>query len=776
MSLRNFPSVIPGKILAFFLSLLTAWTPVVLALDGEFPTTSEVESTESKFDKIFQAAREVRANLDQTRFSVEAVLDATDYESEQIARFVREEIAFEQYPGALRGPNGTVLSRSGNSLDQALLLAKLLRDAGYDARIARAKLDQKQASQLLKETFQPRQFEKTEDLGERVTAAFKSAGILNLVDDPMQELLAEPSDTHSPAAFAGYKEVQKISGELESILRKAGALEDSGIDSLIEEARDYFWVQYRELSGDKWTDLHPAFQSDVKIELTPTAHYKETIPEELQHRFRIQVFNEVSKGGRLSVIPITSAWERPTANLNGVALVFSNVPDNIAHSPQLTFSPIEAISKSNFFIPVFQGNPAPGGQYFDTRGNKVDAMAASSAAAGLFQALGEGVAQSSEALSSGSAPVLTAQWIQITLISPGGSERSYKRTTLDRIGPAARSEGRVPSNLGAPEISEFLPLLQTHSIMLATGAIQPSFAIDQGFRQLLETEPLIRVLMRHVAGESVDLKKSSKQLEDIPTAWAGHLPLFTRLDLASQIDNEVQTYRHAPTLIIHRKGLTPEGTSIQGIDIVQNPRRAITNRDGTLTFDSKSIIKSGVWDTAMEDAFLSGGEKRTNTSIALARSPGADLHVISNATDLETVSLSADAKATMLAELGAGNILVTKDQPQNGEPGWWKIDFESGIALGQIQDGRGSVSTEFLAVVAFGISVGFLVVGLIGCYDDWDQTSVDVAGESLQLGCCGIINLAFFTMGIMIGTLHWTVGAFWDSWFGALMPNFCEVL
>lgn len=773
MSLRYLPSTCPGKILAFILSLLTAWTPVALALDGELPQTLDSESTKSKFDKIFQSAREVRTNLDQTRFSVEAVLDATDYEPEEIIRFVREEIAFEQYPGTLRGPKGTVISRAGNSLDQALLLAKLLRDAGYDARIARTQLDIAQATRLLNETFQTRKLEKTEDLGEVVTAAFKSAGILDLVDDPMQALLAEQPDTNSPETFTGFNEVLQTTGKLESLLTKSGALKDSGISSVIEEARDYFWVQYREMSAEDWADLHVAFRSDPKIEVAPIEHYNDTIPEELQHRFRIQVFNEVSKGGRLSVIPITSPWERPTANLNGVPLVFSNVPDNIAHAPRLSFSPIDAISQSNFFIPVFQGRPAPGGQYFDTRGNKVDAMAASNAAAGLFQALGELVAQSSEALSSGSAPVLTAQWIEITLISPGGSERSYKRTTLDRIGPAARSEGRIPPNLGTHEINEFLPLLQTHSIMLATGAIQPSFAIDQGFQQLLETEPLIRVLVRHIAGESVEFKNLSKQLENVPTAWAGHLPLFTRLDLASQIDSEVQTYRHAPTLIIHRKGLTPEGTSIQGIDIVQNPRRALTEQNGTLAFDARSIIKSGVWDTAMEDAFLSGEGKRTNTAIALAK---ANLQVISNATELEALALSEDTKASMLIDLEAGNILVAADQLKTGDPGWWKIDVESGIALGQIQDGRGSVTTEFLVVVSLGISIGFLVVGLIGCYKDWDKTSVDVAGESLQLGCCGILNLAFFAMGFMISTLHWTVGAAWDSWFGTLLPNVCEIL
>src|SRR5690606_16264150 len=55
----------------------------------------------------------------------------------------------EQYPGLLRGPEGTLASRSGNALDQAVLLAKLLREAGHDARVARASLSDQQAHALL---------------------------------------------------------------------------------------------------------------------------------------------------------------------------------------------------------------------------------------------------------------------------------------------------------------------------------------------------------------------------------------------------------------------------------------------------------------------------------------------------------------------------------------------------------------------------------------------------------------------------------------------------
>ena len=96
--------------------------------------------TES-MDRTEQFVRDFRATLNRTTFDQEALLESLDYDADSIIEFVRASISFEQYPGVLRGPKGTLLSRAGNSIDQAILLAKLLRDAGYDARIAGAELD-----------------------------------------------------------------------------------------------------------------------------------------------------------------------------------------------------------------------------------------------------------------------------------------------------------------------------------------------------------------------------------------------------------------------------------------------------------------------------------------------------------------------------------------------------------------------------------------------------------------------------------------------------------
>jgi hypothetical protein len=63
--------------------------------------------------------------------------------------WVRDQIAFEPYEGSRRGARGALLSRSGNSLDQALLLQELLQRSGRKARLAWGELEPKKAEELL---------------------------------------------------------------------------------------------------------------------------------------------------------------------------------------------------------------------------------------------------------------------------------------------------------------------------------------------------------------------------------------------------------------------------------------------------------------------------------------------------------------------------------------------------------------------------------------------------------------------------------------------------
>ena len=68
------------------------------------------------------------------------VVDAVGIDPGDLFAWEQANVAFVPYLGALRGAEGVLMDRVGNSLDQSLLLAALLTDAGYPARLAHADL------------------------------------------------------------------------------------------------------------------------------------------------------------------------------------------------------------------------------------------------------------------------------------------------------------------------------------------------------------------------------------------------------------------------------------------------------------------------------------------------------------------------------------------------------------------------------------------------------------------------------------------------------------
>ncbi len=55
------------------------------------------------------------------------------YDHELMSKFVHDHIEYAPYFGSAKGAHMTLMDRSGNSFDQASLLIRLLREAGYDA-------------------------------------------------------------------------------------------------------------------------------------------------------------------------------------------------------------------------------------------------------------------------------------------------------------------------------------------------------------------------------------------------------------------------------------------------------------------------------------------------------------------------------------------------------------------------------------------------------------------------------------------------------------------
>jgi len=222
---------------------------------------------------------------------------------------------------------------------------------------------------------------------------------------------------------------------------------------LRDEARDYFWVEYRLGESDSRITVHPSLRGNTRgfEDLQALETYREKVPENLYHRFRFQVYSEQKIGDELSVTTLADAWERPVANLIGKRLTFTNVPDGLKKLNDLK-DPAEIAKNSNFISPVFKvdGKSAIEMKPFDLNGTLLDLSAlkmGGAAPAGLFQTLGNKMESALQSTATdgeekdGNYRALSAQWVEYTLISPDGKEKLIKRSIIDRVSLDKRLSG-----------------------------------------------------------------------------------------------------------------------------------------------------------------------------------------------------------------------------------------------------------------------------------------------------------------------------------------------
>jgi transglutaminase-like putative cysteine protease len=193
------------------------------------PTAIDTDQMEAIVADIERAAALAATELEgfsSDRLQRELVLEQTGSDPMAIRDWVSQHTTWVPYEGVLRGADGVLMDRTGNSLDRALLLAALLDDAGHATRLTHASLSPDAAASVV-----------------------ASSGA------------AVDGDAATPPLEA----VPELAGYLEAIERNSEAvlgLVDSSVDSAAEldaadaAAADHWWVQ-AEVDGT-WQDLDPA--------------------------------------------------------------------------------------------------------------------------------------------------------------------------------------------------------------------------------------------------------------------------------------------------------------------------------------------------------------------------------------------------------------------------------------------------------------------------------------------------------------------------------------
>lgn len=786
------------KIVSYLVILTLSFSP--MAAYPTAPAVSpdlEYKAALSRLDDFMSMLSQLRRLIDRSQFETDALLEKLNFDAGEIIEFVTKEIHFEQYPGLLRGVQGTLMSQAGNSLDQAVLLAALLNDAGYEASIKRATLTDHQAGDLVRQIGAERS--KQLPLANNISSKELLSRMLqtvNLPEDKIELFLAKIFSQQDVRSSDVFHDADKDAAFIHSVLKENNqALKDREItDELRAEAKDYFWVEYRLGPSDQRVAVHPtlAVKSNSFNELKVLETFKSKVPQKLQHQFRFQVFNETKTGDRLTVTPLMKAWQRPAANLIGKRLVFTNVADGLKKLNDLK-APSDIAKNTKFITPVFtiDGKPALELDPFDLNGTVIDLSVlkmGGAAPAGLFQTLGNKMESATQSTATDGVSkdenyrTLSAQWVEYTLISPDGKEKQIKRSIIDRISLENRLSGKQEINQFQSKAEIIWKLAVSNEFLVSPGRYPEAYTLDRYLQRIVAARAALEMAIYSAYHPDDNPSYTAKQLaafNDNPTLW-----LMSAIDTDILSPESVRNYQYEPALLIINSGITYSENALKNrfaVDIANTGQRVVRKEGSKLFSATKAAILSGSWATRLEEVnFISANgdasfQWNTRQAFKLAKKMQIPLKLLTPDKQQELMklqTLSPEARQQIAQDLQKGYMVIVPERPVTNQAltGWWRIHPDTGETLGIISGGLGGSITEYMVTlsgIALTISASLAAFGLLKCLSDRTCSPsgcFKTAGIGFVLGfamgmAVGWIILALIPEAAVIGAGSVTLGA-----------------
>ncbi len=691
-------------------------------------------------DEMTVALKKTRAEVDRSSFDPSALVDHLEYETQPAIEFVRDSIVYQPYAGTLRGVTGTLRAGAGNSLDQSMLLANLLKTAGLDARIVRATLTDADALRLLRSVRQADPGKSLDYLQKSLAANFGA-----------QAGRAVTPVTWDETKLAG--EAKSLVDTLKLSLQNAGVnLADNEVQAQwLPLAKPYFWVQYREGSFQEWQDAHPAFAADAAPEgLVAEEYFQDSIPEQYQHLLTISAWVGQWVAGKITARQIMAPWTRPVANLDAQTIVYRNSPSGLNMNNLGDLDVV--VEKTQILIPMFNEAMAPGGMAFDLQGRVIDPMALG-ASAGVFQTIGDKMGKATTGLMDRDdkqpAMALNSMWLEFTFTAPGGEKTTHRRYLLTP---------RTDHNTDAKEV--LWPLLTNHVYQVNAGGQPLDYLAERYLVTGISNQAWLEAMIGKFREPDKPMAKPSSEIPaDFPVLAQYHF-----MDDNPFTQGGVISFRATPSLVGLRRGFRNANTSFAGVDIVANHIEHIRVTDNGLQQVPAAGLARGVWDTVLESVprkSLIVDDKSSSSTAAVFRKAAKQnipVRVLKPGSTeaLESFGLDANASRFVQADLDHGYVVVLPEKLPEGAAmaGWWRVETASGETLGMTGDGHGQDVVEYLTEV---VGIAFNMVQAVQALKDCDKQANDVAKM-----CClveaNINNVAGLGFGGLLGATVGTAG------------------
>lgn len=664
--------------------------------------------------RALQATEDGLLAMERDRWDPQGLADSLGADPEALHGFMRRNVIWAPYAGALRGARGVLMDRTANALDGALAMAALLKASGYEARLARAALTPE------------------------AVAALRSAPA---EEPPEEEAAISPDPLASAAEAYGLDPAQVKAG------LAAGASQEETLESEIRLARqvaalasalgppqtpapepdpaaalaDHWWAQY--LGPEGWTDADWLTAEGAAPAPADETMAVEALPPGLYHRVKIAVSVEQADKGEASATRIIEAEIIPALG-EGDDLSLTHLPMNwpsdwsaggpdevqfrlrAAFASQTEWQPILTIGEESFgpwsvrADGSLNPDPAPSQNPFLPVGVTIAGQALAAA-----DALRQGM-EEPEALASGAAPEptgqFTAEWLDFEILSPGADPRRERRYVFDLIGPAARAAGTAGAFAVSDEARALRALGAMSETKIRVFAAQPApeWLLHQSAEALLASRPALTQLSADPFGRvPSNLSEMVSGLRPGPgpiEAFAASRTAFNAFGGAVYQDRPLVVALHSG---YERDGATGDFLAVQALDLVEAGMGVLP---GAAADPFLIRLFQGVADAEAESAALGGGALGNAGAAFDPADPSWRL--IASAADLPTDAPSAMA-AQIAAALAEGYVAFAPLGDPEGAAAqagaWWRIRPATGetLAMGPKGWGQAMVEWAFLLVL-----------------------------------------------------------------------------
>lgn len=601
------------------------------------PTREALQARVDAFAKAFPAAEcDLATAVAALELGVEAAF-----------RFIRDRIAFEAYPGFLRGPQVTYATRAGNAFDRSLLLAALLDRQGVRTRFARGRLSPADTEKLFERVFQAPPPSRTN--AENLTA-----------------LRSRPDSLFARLTARAQRDYARIRGALGSSLPSAV---DPSRQRVLEEIRDHLWVQ-AEVDG-KWVDLDPSFPDDaVGTAHCPVDATADVPPVEAFQTVTLRVLAERLDGEKLreqTVLEIT----RPAAMLLDQEIFLIHLPASVGG---LVGAIAGAVERDVRRPALMIAGELMVGETVEFSEGDVPGRGAPPRS-GLRGAFGSGGPLAA------TRPALVAEWLEFELATPGRARETTRRALVDRAGAAwRRAASHDASALRPLARDEQGPLSPrtVHNVWITAGRHDLAVLADVGRR--------LAASLGTASAESSPTRSRNAELRELlwPFGFQNAVHLFLSDELIVGSLNDVagvRFYADSPRIAVVSVGTPPRSDAMQTtvtIDLRRDRLRGLA-RDEVAT---RAVVQRKLWFAALQGALEhealsphldpAGGAAIDSTSARVGA--GAVLLGPEDVSKVAERLENPDAAALAEVALRAGHRLVLAAEPApDGLAAWWEV-------------------------------------------------------------------------------------------------------